>query len=107
MTTNAQAIAALVQSKAVLQAQSDAASGDTLVQLENAIGNISSEIGALESAALNNASYIPGTDAFKKVTASAQSFLKQLNTLKDVFAAVGAVASALDTVVNLITKLAL
>jgi hypothetical protein len=107
MTTNAQAVAALVQSKAALQAQCDASSGQTLAHLLTTIHNISSEIGALETAALNNANYIPATDAFKKATADAKSFLVTLNSLKQKFAAVGLLAKALDSVVNLITKLGL
>jgi hypothetical protein len=107
MTTNAQAIAALAQSKAALQAQCDASSDQTLAQLIATIHNISSEIGALEQAALNNANYVPTTDAFKSATADAKSFLDTLNSLKQKFAAVGSVAKALDSVVNLITKLGL
>lgn len=107
MTTNADAIAALVKSKAALQAQCDAASDDTLKQLINGIHNISDEIGALEAAALNNADYVPVTDPFKSATADAKSFLATLNRLKTVFAAVGSVASALDSIINLITKLGL
>jgi hypothetical protein len=107
MTTNAQAVAALIQTKAALQAQCDGSSGETLAQLLTAIHTISSEIGALEAAALNNANYVPGTDAFKKATADAKSFLAALNSLKQKFAAVGSVAKSLDSVVNLITKLGL
>jgi hypothetical protein len=107
MTTNADAIAALVKSKATLQAQCDDASGDTLAQLVSTIHNITSEIGALETAALNDANYIPATDPFKSATADAQSFLATINNLKTAFADVGVVASALDTVVNLVTKLGL
>ena len=107
MITNAQAIGALVQSKAALQAQCDGSSGKALDQLNATIHNISSEIGALEAAALNNANYVPATDAFKTVTADAKSFLTTLNRLKEIFGAIGSVAKALDTVVNLITKLRL
>jgi hypothetical protein len=107
MTTNAQAVAALVQSKAALQVQCDASSGQTLAQLVTTIHNISSEIGALEMAALNNANYVPATDAFKNATADAKSFLGTLNSLKQKFAAVGSVAKAIDSVVNLTTKLGL
>lgn len=107
MTTNAQAITALAQSKAALQAQCDASSGQALDQLNAAIHNISSEIGALETAALNSANYIPATDVFKSATADAKSFLATLSTLQKQFAAVGSVAKALDSVVNLITKLGL
>src|ERR1700722_707463 len=107
MTTNADAIAALVDSKTKLQAQTDAASGDTLRQLISTIHNISSEVGALEAAALNNANYVPATDAFKSATADAKSFLTTLNNLKTTFAEAGAIASALDTVIKLITTLAL
>jgi hypothetical protein len=107
MTTNAQAVAALAQSKTALQAQCDASSGQTLTQLIATIHNISSEIGAIEQAALNNANYVPATDAFKSATADAKSFLDTLNSLKQKFAAVGSVAKALDSVVNLITKLGL
>jgi hypothetical protein len=107
MTTSAQAIAALVQSKAVLQSQCDSASGETLNQLVATIQNISSEIGTLAASALNNAPYIPGTDAFKEATASAQSFLATLNSLQKAFSALASVASALDSVVKLITKLGL
>jgi hypothetical protein len=105
MTTNADAITALVKSKAALQAQCDAASGDTLKQLISTIHNISGEIGALEAAALNNANYVPATDPFKSATADAKSFLTTLNNLKTLFAAAGAVACALDSIINLITKL--
>jgi hypothetical protein len=107
MTTEAGAIAALVDSKSVLQAQCDAASSDTLAQLIGAIQTISGEIGALEAAALNNANYVPATDAFKSATADAKAFLVTLNRLKTVFAAAGSVASALDSVINLVTKLKL
>lgn len=107
MITNAEAIAALVKSKTVLQAKADAASGKTLDQLVDTIHNISSEIGALEAATLNNADYVPATDQFKSVTAEAKDFLATLDTLKKVFAAAGTVAKALDTVINLITKLGL
>jgi len=107
MTTNASAIAALVKSKKALQDQCDAASGDTLKQLENAIHNISSEVGRLETATLNTATYIPQTDAFKSTTAEAKAFLATLNTLKTAFSTIGEVASALDSVINLITKLSL
>jgi hypothetical protein len=107
MTTNADAIAALVDSKTKLQAQTDAASGDTLLQLISTLHNISSEVGALEAATLNSATYVPGTDAFKNATADAKSFLTTLNNLKAAFAEAGAIASALDTVINLITKLGL
>jgi hypothetical protein len=107
MTTNAQAVAALVQSKAALQAQCDASSGQTLAHLVTTIHNISSEIGALETAALNNANYAPATDAFKKASGDAKNFLGTLNSLRQKFAALGSVAKALDSVVNLITKLGL
>src|SRR5580658_7116340 len=108
MTTNAQAVAALVQSKAALQAQCDASSGETLLaQLIATIHNISSEIGALEQAALNSANYVPATDAFKSATADAKSFLNTLNSLKQKFGAAGSVAKALDSIVNLITKFGL
>jgi hypothetical protein len=107
MTTNADAIAALVDSKTKLQAQTDAASGDTLRQLISAIHNISSEVGALEMAALDNANYLPATDAFKSATADAKSFLTTLNNLKAAFAEAGTIASALDKVISLITKLGL
>lgn len=107
MTTNAEAIAALVASKTTLQAQTDGASGDTLRHLIGTIHMISSEIGANEVAVLNNAPYVPATDAFKGVTNDAKSFLATLNDLKAAFAAVGGVASALDSVIKLIMKVGL
>jgi hypothetical protein len=107
MTTNADAIAALVQSKQTLQSQCDSASGSTLTQLVSSIHNISGEIGALEAAALDNAAYVPATDPFNQATADAQGFLTTLNHLKTAFAALGTVAKALDSVINLIKKLAL
>lgn len=107
MTTEAAAIAALVDSKSVLQAQCDAASGNTLMQLVGAIQTISGEIGALEAAALNNANYIPATDPFKIATADAKDFLATLNSLKTAFATAASVASALDSVINVVTKLKL
>lgn len=107
MTTNADAIKALVKSKAALQARCDAADSDTLDKLEEAIHHISSEIGALENTTLNTATYIPQTDAFKNATDKAKAFLTTLNTLKTIFAAIGVVASAIDSVINLITKLSL
>ena len=107
MTTNANAIAALVKSKAALQDQCDAAGADTLDKLEEAIHNISSEIGALETITLTTAPYIPQTDAFKNATDKAKAFLTTLNTLKTIFNAIGAVASAIDSVINLISKLSL
>ena len=107
MTTNADAISALVNSKFVLQNQCDAADSDTLDKLEEAIHHISSEIGALETTTLNTASYIPQTEAFKNATDKAKAFLTTLNTLKTIFNAIGAVASAIDSVINLISKLSL
>ena len=106
-TTNGDAIAALEESKAKLQEQCAGADKDTLNQLMTANHNISSEIGAKVLEALNNAPYIPATDAFKSVTADAQDFLDTLNKLKTVFGAIGTVASAIDTVVKLITTHAL
>ena len=107
MTTNAEAIAALVQSKTTLQAQCDDASGDTLAKLMASIHALTSEIGALEAAALSNATYVPATDAFNKATQDAKAFLATLNNLKATFAAAASVASALDTVINLISKVGL
>lgn len=107
MTTNADAIAALVSSKRTLQGQCDAASVDTLRQLTGSIDVISSEIGALAASALNNAAYVPATNPFKKTTNEAQAFLAVLSKLKATFGAAGAVASALDSVINLVTKLSL
>ena len=107
MTTNAQAIDALEKSKKALQDQLDSADKDTLGNLQNAIHNISSEIGKLEKKTLETAPYIPQTNAFKKATAEAQAFLTTLNALKTVFADIGAVASAIDAVINLIAKLVL
>ena len=105
MTSNADAIAALEKAKAVLEAQCDAASVDSLKQLSDSIDAISSEIGALELVVLSSAAYVPATDSFKKVTDDAKAFLGTLNKLKTTFAYAGEVASALDTVINLITKL--
>jgi hypothetical protein len=105
MTSNADAIAALERAKATLQAQCDAASVDTLKQLTDSIHAISSEIGALATAALNNATYVPVTDSFTKVTDDARAFLDILNKLKTTFAVASEVASALDSVIKLITKL--
>lgn len=107
MTTNADAIQALVESKAELQKQCDGADDDTLNKLITTIHNISSEIGALETAALNDAAYIPATDAFKSETEDAKSFLATLNNLKTAFGAIAQVASALDSLTNLIIKHAL
>jgi len=107
MTTNAQAIAALVQSKAALQAQCDASSGQMLADLTATIHNISSEVGAIEKTALSNADYVPATTIFKNATDDAKSFLEKLRSLKQKFDALGSVAKALDSIVNLITKHAL
>jgi DNA-binding ferritin-like protein len=104
MTTNAQAIAALVQSKAALQAQCDGSSDQTLADLTTTIHNISSEIGALGKTALSDANYVPATTVFKSATDDAKSFLEKLRSLKQKFDAVGSVAKALDSIVNLITK---
>ena len=107
MTTNADAITALAKSKAALQGQCDTADGDTLNKLETAIHNISSEIGELETSALSSAPYVPATDAFKQATADAKGFLATLSSLKAAFATAVSVAGALDSVINLITKLGL
>jgi hypothetical protein len=107
MTTNAQAIAALYDSKKSLQDQCDAASGQALKQLTLSIHNISSEIGGLEADALDDADYTPSTAEFKRETADAQAFLKTLNKLKQKYSTVSTVAKALDSVISLITKLGL
>ncbi|MEO6801244.1 MAG: hypothetical protein ABI178_15000 [Rhodanobacter sp.] len=105
MTTNADAIAALVKAKATLQAQCDAASVSTLKRLTSSINSISSEIGALAAAALNNAIYVPVTDSFRKVTDDAKVFLATLNKLKTTFANASEVVGVLDSVINLVTRL--
>lgn len=102
MTTNADAVKALVQSKKALQAQCDAASGDILDQLISTIQNISGEIGKLEREMLESAQYIPSTDPFKRVTNESKSFLTTLKKLKATFANVSAVARELDLVIGLI-----
>jgi hypothetical protein len=102
MTMNAEAISALVKSNDALQQQCDGADEDKLDQLMTAIHNISSEIGAKANDALE-AVYIPATDAFKKETDEAKGFLDTLDKLKKAFGAIGTVASALDTVIKLIT----
>ena len=94
MTTNADAIKALIASKEEL--------GKQLDQLQTAIDKISDEIDAKVSEALNNASYIPATDAFKKETQKGQDFLNKLKTLQTIFGTIGTVATAIDTVIKLI-----
>lgn len=105
MTTNAAAIAALVNAKAVLESRCNGASEDALKLLCDSINSISAEIGALEVNALKSASYLPATDAFKIVTASAGDFLKKLNKLRSEFDGVIKVAAALDSVINLVKNL--
>jgi hypothetical protein len=107
MTTQSDAIIVLANAKTALQAQCDAADGATLNKLISTIHNISSEIDALASAALNNADYVPATNPFKRTTDEAKIFLTTLNQLKSRFSDISAVANALDSVTKLVTKLGL
>jgi hypothetical protein len=106
MTTNAEAVAALVTAKAALQGEcNNTATGtDVFNNLTSAIHAISAEIGALEAATLTSAAYVPATDLFKQATANAKSFVASLNRLRSVFDGIHKVAGALDSVISLITK---
>ncbi|MDB5985738.1 MAG: hypothetical protein JWR16_791 [Nevskia sp.] len=75
MIDNATAIARLELSKRALQAQCNSASGARLLQLMSAIHLIADEVGQLEVSTLQDAPYIPQTDAFKQQTADAKAFV--------------------------------
>jgi predicted phage tail protein len=102
MTTNAEAIAALVASKEEFRKKLETATGETKDQLETSFNNTSDEIDAKVLEALMNSPYIPATDAFKKETEEGQEFLNKLKTLKAIFGAIDPVSKAADTVIKLI-----
>jgi hypothetical protein len=102
MPTAVEAITQLEAAKKLLEDQTGGASGATLLKLLMAIQHIADEVGAQEAMALNAAPYVPQTDPFKAATSDAKAFLATLNNLKAIFAGIGQVAMAADTVIGMI-----
>ena len=102
MPTNSDAVAQLEGAKKQLEDQTAAASGATLLQLLTAIQHIADEVGAIEALNLDNAAYVPQSNSFQAATADAQAFVATLNHLKAMFAGVGQVAQAADTLLAMI-----
>lgn len=99
MPSNAQAIADLETARDTLHQQYGATGDNRFVTAAN---QVNTEIKAIVLQNLNDADYVPNTDAFKGVTAAAQSFLGLLNDLKTAFAAVAGLAGIIDKVIGYI-----
>jgi hypothetical protein len=98
MPDNAQVIQQLEAASAALDSQLLNTPGDD--DLINTKLKIQAEIGAIETNALNNAAYIPQTDAFKKETQEGKAFLDLLEKIKTSFAALGTVLGAVEDVIK-------
>lgn len=108
MSSNADVIAALERAKIALQRQLNETSDQTTAdELHDAIECISDEVMAVETKNLADSTYVPGTGPFQKATADGKAFIAKLKNLQNTFAAIEAVASAIDQVLKLVTKLGL
>jgi hypothetical protein len=107
MATNAQVIAALEADKTTLQNQVAAADANTTNVLMDAIQAISNEVGAIQQQNLSTANYIPATTLFNNATQEGKGFVASLTQLKNTFATLNAVASAIDQVIKIATGLGL
>ena len=102
MATNAEVIMLLENAQDALQKQCNNASGARVMQLITIIHQLADEIDAIEVNFLNNASYVPTTDPFKKITADGQAFLATLNSIKNIFSTVIDVVTTLTSVIQLV-----
>jgi hypothetical protein len=100
MATNADAIKDLEAAKDALEKQVPAATGKTGDDLMLAIQKLADEIGQLVTQALDDADYLPRTNAFKAVTADAQTFLTTLKRIKTALSVVAGLAQLIDKAIS-------
>lgn len=100
MATNATVTGDLEAAKQALEQQMPGAVGTTGDELILAIQCIANEIGELEQVALENADYVPRTDAFKAVTTEAKAFLDTLKKIKTALAVAADLAGAIDMAIS-------